>query len=276
MISIKNMNFGYRKQVIFKDFNFKIGEGETVLITGINGTGKTTLLRLMAGVLFPQKGTVSYSPKLGDNPRAKIGFISDQMNLYTNMTLSSAIDYHSSVYNIPRGDFDMGLIEKTKLQLDKRIRELSAGQKLIFHLSLLLSAKPEILLIDEVIHSIDAFLREIFLNRLLELIEERSITLVLVNLNYHDIEKIPQRVVLLKDGRIAVDESIESLKNKVKKVISTEEVTGVPVLYSRHYSDAGEYYIYPFEEEFREKIKGNVADLNLTDIVKAFIGGEYV
>lgn len=276
MINIKNLHFGYRKQPVFTDFNFEIEEGETVLITGINGTGKTTLLRLMAGVLFPQKGTVAYSPKLGDNPRAKIGFISDQVNLYTDMTLSSAIDFHSSVYNIPRGDFDMELIEKTKLKLDKRIRELSAGQKLIFHLSLLLSAKPEILLIDEVIHSIDAYLRELFLNRLLELIEERGITLVLVNLNYHDIERIPQRVVLLKDGRIEVDESIDSLKSKVKKVISTEEITGIPVLYSRQFSDAGEYYIYPFEDDFREKIKGQVTDLNLTDIIKAFIGGEYV
>ncbi len=276
MISIKNMNFGYRKQSIFKDFNFEIEEGETVLITGINGTGKTTLLRLMAGVLFPQGGTVTYSSKLGDNPREKIGFISDQMNLYTDMTLSAAIAYHSSVYNIPQGDFDMGLIEKTKLKMDKRIRELSAGQKLIFHLSLLLSAKPEILLIDEVIHSIDAYLRELFLDRLLELIEERHITLVLVNLNYHDIEKIPQRVVLLNDGRIEVDEPIESLKSKVKKVISTEEITDIPVLYSRRYSDTNEYYIYPFEESFKEKITGNVTDLNLTDIVKAFIGGEYV
>lgn len=276
MISIKNMSFSYRKQPVFDDFNFEIAAGETVLITGINGTGKTTLLRLMAGVLFPQKGTVAYSPKLGDNPRAKIGFISDRMNLYTNMTLASAIDFHSSVYNIPRGDFDMGLIEKTKLKLDKRIRELSAGQRLIFHLSLLLSAKPEILLIDEVIHSIDAYLRELFLDRLLEAIEERSITLVLVNLNYHDIEKIPQRVVLLKDGRVEVDEPIESLKNKVKKVTTDEDIAGLPVLYTRRYSDTDEYYIYPFEEGFREKIKGTVTDLDLTDIVKAFIGGEYV
>jgi ABC-type multidrug transport system ATPase subunit len=85
MIKIKNLTFGYgsrRDQPIFKSFNLEVQKGETVLITGINGTGKTTLLRLMAGALLPQSGTIEYAQELGEDPRAKIGFISDQMNLY--------------------------------------------------------------------------------------------------------------------------------------------------------------------------------------------------
>ena len=270
------MSFNYGKQSIFRDFDFEIREGETTLITGINGTGKTTLLRLMAGVLFPFKGSITYSPKLGNIPRSKIGFISDRMNLYSTMTLSAAIDFHSSVYNIPAADFDKRLLEKMKLNPGKRISELSVGERMIFHLSLLLSTKPEILLIDEIIHSIDAYLREFFLNRLLEEIEERNITLVLVNLNYHDIEGIIQRVVLLKNGSIAVDESVDSLKGKVKKIVSTKAVEGIPILYKREFTDTIEYYAYPFEDRFRKSIKGDIIDLNLNDIIKAFIGGEYV
>jgi ABC-type multidrug transport system ATPase subunit len=278
MIKIKNLTFGYgsrRDQPLFQSFNLEVQKGETVLITGINGTGKTTLLRLLAGALLPQSGTIEYAQELGEDPRAKIGFISDQMNLYEDMTLSSAIQYHSEIYKISK--FDMSLLEKTRLSLDKKVQDLSAGQKLIFHLSLILSARPELLLIDEVIHSIDAYLREVFLKSVIELMAQQQVTVIMVNLNYHDIEKIPQRVILLRNGEIAVDESIEDLKQKVKKVATNKEIADdLPVLFSSTFADIYEYYLYPFEESFREVLEGEVIDLNLNDIIKAFIGGEYV
>jgi ABC-type multidrug transport system ATPase subunit len=278
MIKIKNLTFGYgsrRDQPIFKSFNLEVQKGETVLITGINGTGKTTLLRLMAGALLPQSGTIEYTQELGEDPRAKIGFISDQMNLYEELTLSAAIQYHSQVYKISQ--FDMSLLEKTRLSLDKQIKDLSKGQKLIFHLGLILSSRPEILLIDEVIHSIDAYLREVFLKGVIELMAQQEMTVIMVNLNFHDIEKIPQRVILLRHGEIAVDEVIEDLKQKVKKVITRKEIAGdLPVLFSSIFADTYEYYLYPFEAGFREVLEGEVIDLNLNDIIKAFIGGEYV
>jgi ABC-2 type transport system ATP-binding protein len=86
-----------QKKPIFKDFSLHIGPGESVLVTGINGVGKTTLLRLMSGVLFPRAGRVIYSESLGKEPRAKIGFISDKINLYENLTMEQAIRFHSSV-----------------------------------------------------------------------------------------------------------------------------------------------------------------------------------
>lgn len=278
MIKIKNLTFGYgsrRNQPLFKSFNLEVEKGETVLITGINGTGKTTLLRLMAGALLPQNGTIEYAQELGEDPRAKIGFISDKMNLYEDMTLSAAVQYHSEIYKISQ--FDMSLLEKTRLSLDKKIQDLSVGQKLIFHLSLILSIRPGLLLIDEVIHSIDAYLREVFLKSVIELMAQQEMTVIMVNLNYHDIEKIPQRVILLRNGEIAVDEAIEDLKQKVKKVITRKEIAGdLPVLFSSIFADTYEYYLYPFEEGFREVLAGEVIDLNLNDIIKAFIGGEYV
>jgi ABC-2 type transport system ATP-binding protein len=273
MIKIENLSYKYNKEPVLKNLSLNINRGETLLISGINGAGKTTLLRLIAGVLLPQQGNIHFSPELGKNPLEKIGFFSDQMRLYENLTLESSIDLHSSIYNIK--SFDLDLLHRLKLDLNKKISELSAGQKVIFCLSLILNANPEILLIDEVIHSIDAFLREIFLEKVLELIEERKITLVLVNLNYHDIEKIPQRLVLIKDGAIEVDEPIEDLKTKVKKVVTREKISHLPVLHSRKFSDSFEYYLYPFESGFEDQIEGKIIDLNLDEIVKAFIGGDY-
>ena len=159
--------------------------------------------------------------------------------------------------------------------LTQKIKELSIGQRTILHLSLILSVKPEILLIDEIIHSIDAYLRKVFLEQLIQLLSERKLTIIMVNLNFHDIEHMVDRVILLKDGKIAVDEEIESLKEKVKKVISAELPPELPVITRSSRPGSPEFFVYPFAEEHREQIDGEVVDLNLTEIVTAFIEGEY-
>lgn len=273
MLTIKNLSFNYGKLKLFKNFNINVPEGQVCLITGINGVGKSTLLRLIAGVLRPAKGEIIFSEKMGENPKSKLGFISDILSLYESLTVAQLIDLHKSVYNLSQ--FDDSLIRHTKIGHKQKIKELSSGQKTILHLSLILTIEPELLLIDEIIHSIDAYLRRIFLEQLIRLQSERTLTIIMVNLNFHDIEPMVERVILLKAGEIAVDEEIEALKAKVKKIISPTTPQAMPVLSQIDYSGHSEFFIYPFEEKQREQIEGKVVDLNLTEIVSAFIGGEY-
>jgi ABC-2 type transport system ATP-binding protein len=273
MLEIKNLGFSYGKTRVFKDFNLKIDEGQVCLITGINGVGKSTLLRLMAGVLRPAQGEIVFGERLGDDPRRKIGFISDILSLYESLTVAQAIDFHKSVYSIP--SVDDTLIKHTKIGYGQKIKELSSGQRTILHLSLILSIEPELLLIDEIIHSIDAYLRRVFLEQLVRLLTERHITVVMVNLTFHDIEHLVERVILLKAGEIAVDEDIETLKTRVKKIVSDSPPESLNILSRTDYSDHSEFYVYPFDEQSKVTIAGEVVDLNLTEIVTAFIGGEY-
>lgn len=273
MITIKNLSFRYEKEKIFDNFNLHVPEGQSCLITGINGVGKSTLLRLMAGVLQPDEGEIIFNPKMGDVPKRKIGFISDKLSIYESLTVAQGIELHKSVYGV--SEFDDSLVKHTKIRRDQKIKELSIGQRTILHLSLILSAEPEVLLIDEIIHSMDAYLRKFFLEQLIGLLSERSVTVVMVNVNFHDIEHMVDRVILLKDGTIAVDEAIDSLKDKVKKIVADHVPENLPVLSQSGLSDRPDYFIYPFKEEFRGQIDGEIVDLNLTEIVTAFIEGEY-
>lgn len=273
MIKIKNLSFKFDKVEIFKDFNLNIFEGESCVITGINGVGKSTLLRLMAGVMLPDSGVVEYSEKLGDRPKQKIGFISDKISMYESLSVKETIRLHKSIYKIE--DFDYKLLKHTKINYTQKVKELSIGQKTILFLSMVLSAEPDILLIDEVIHSLDAYLRKLFLDQIIELLAERKVTLVMVNVNFHDIENIVDRIILLKNGTIIVDEDIDSLKSKVKRINGDNLNTGLPVISKMGNFDYPDIYIYPYQEEFKGKIAGDIEDLNLTEIVTAFIGGEY-
>lgn len=273
MINIKNLSFSYEKLKVFENFNLNVPEGQSCLITGINGVGKSTLLRLLAGVLEPDGGEIVFHEKIGENPKRKIGFISDKLSMYESLTVAQGIDLHKSVYRVT--EFDDSLIKHTKIKYNQKIKELSIGQRTILHLSLILSAKPEILLIDEIIHSIDAYLRKVFLEQLIQLLSERKLTIIMVNLNFHDIEHMVDRVIMLKDGTIAVDEDIDTLKEKVKKVIAAEIPQELPVITRSGRPGSPEFFVYPFLEEYRDQVDGEVVDLNLTEIVTAFIEGEY-
>ncbi|MBU1339344.1 MAG: ATP-binding cassette domain-containing protein [Acidobacteria bacterium] len=273
MIEINNLSFNYGRLKVFDGFNLQIPKGQVCLITGINGVGKSTLLRLVARVLNPLSGEIRFPQITSPDPRSKIGFISDTLSLYQNLKVSQAIDFHKSVYKIQK--FDDSLISHTKIKKNQRIKELSNGQKTIFHLSLILSAQPDIFLIDEVIHSIDAYLRKVFLEKLIDLLTEKKLTVIMVNLNFYDIENMIDRVILLKDGKTAVDEKIDDLKTKVKKITSSTQPKNIPILTEIHYSDHADYYVYPYETNDNDDMEGEIIDLDLTEIITAFIGGEY-
>jgi len=271
MLEIKNLSFSYGKLKVFENFNLHIPENQACLITGINGVGKSTLLRLIAGVLKPDKGKIIFNEDFGDDPRRKIGFISDILSLYESMTVSQAFDFHKSVYDL--SSIDDNLIRKAKIRSSQKIKELSTGQRTLLHLSLILSTEPRLFLIDEIIHSIDAFMRRIFLEQLIQILStQQKVTVVMVNLNFHDIERIVERVVLLKAGEIIVDEEIDKLKAKVKKIVASTPPKTQNVLSKIDYTDHSEYFVYPVDEHSAE---GEFIDLNLTEIIAAFIGGEY-
>ncbi len=273
MIEIKNLSFRYENKFIYNDFNLVIPKNQVCLVTGINGVGKSTLLRLIAGVLKPKTGEIIFTENMGDDPRRSIGFISDKLSLYKNLTVAQAIDFHKSVYRLD--EFDDSMLKHTRIDYRQKIKSLSVGQQTIVHLNLIFSTKPKILLIDEVIVALDAYLKKVVLQKLLQLITESKLTVIMVNLNFHDIEPIVERVILLKDGRVLVDEKIDDLKQKVKKIKSDVPPGHLPILSRSNFNNSMEYFIYPFNEEYRKTIEGEIVDLNLTDIVSGFIGGEY-
>jgi ABC-2 type transport system ATP-binding protein len=246
--------------------------GEAVVIAGSNGAGKSTLLRCLAGAIIPDRGLIKFGPGL---IKTKIGFLSDRLSLYENWTLREAWRFHREVFQIPAGERPR--IEGFNLDERRKIRHLSVGERTLFHLSLLLAQRPAVLLIDEVVHGLDPFLREKLLETVIEAMDELKTAVIMVNHTLSDTAEIPERILIMDEGRVLLDERRDDLMAKVKKVTGEAALpASLPVLFETASEYRKDRYIYPFREEWRREPGVQFMDIGLDEIVKAFIGGAYV
>jgi len=271
ILSINDLCFQAGKKKILDHIDIRFKRGETVLIAGINGAGKSSLLRCIAGVYLPDSGNITFDKNVS---KKKIGFISDKMSLFENYTLEEGIRFHCRVYGIE--NFDDSLLKRLNIKMTQKIKDLSNGERAIYHLSLLISQKPEILLIDEIIHIIDPYLRELFLESLIELIEEYNTTIIMINHTFSEMGRLPERVMIMETGSFILDEKVEALTDKVKKIVTDKELDGsFPVLFEKRSPVYNEYYIYPYKKGMESKSNFEFQDIELSEIIKSFIGGYY-
>jgi len=271
ILNVRGLKVKIGKKTILDDIEVGFSPGECVLIAGANGAGKSTFLKCLAGVILPDRGEVSYADGIGPK---QIGFISDRLSLFENYSVKQGIDFHTRVFGIE--NFDTTLIDELNFDPAQKIKHLSAGERTLFNLSLVWSQQPRVLLIDEIIHVIDPFLRDKFLEAVIELMDRCGTTVFLVNHTFSEIERIPERVLVMADGRFILDEKSEVLAARLKKVISAGKIPDeVPCIYSKAAAGTREYYVYPFSPELRERFPLEYIDVDLNEIIKAYIGGEY-
>ncbi len=272
ILTAEDLTVRYGRRKALTGVSAAFAPREAVIIAGSNGAGKSTLLRCLAGAIVPDAGRVVRRAGL---TQRGIGFISDRLSLYEDWTLREAWRFH-------RGEFGIAAsappaIEGFSLNEKRRIRQLSVGERTLFHLSLILAQRPAVLLIDEVVHGLDPFLREKLLETVIGAMDELKTAVIMVNHTLSDTAEIPERVLVMDGGRILADEPREALLAKVKKVAGDGPLPdGWPVLFESASEYRRDRYIYPFRKEWRDQPGVPVSDIGLDEIVKAFIGGAYV
>lgn len=212
----------YESFTAVNDISFTIGEGESVALLGPNGAGKTTTLKMLTGILYPTNGTVSlmgYMPTQRNyNMLRDIGFVmGNKSTLSTDLSAMQNYELNKVVYNIEPNHFYRTIDELSTLldvtpHLNKQIRKLSLGQRMKIELIGSILHNPKVLFLDEPTIGLDISSQNSIRTFLKKVHQEKGTTIILTSHNMEDIEQVSERVMVISQGKLVFDDSLERLK----------------------------------------------------------------
>jgi len=197
-----------------KSVTFSIQPGRLVGLLGPNGAGKTTLLKISAGLLSPTSGEVRIAGELpGVASKALVSYLPDRMALPTEFRAGDMIDFYQDFY----ADFDAAkaraMLTDLKLEAADRIGAMSKGTQEKLQLCLVMSRRAKLYLLDEPLGGVDPAARDYILHTILQNYSEDA-ALVLSTHLIGDIEKVLDEVLILKDGTVLAQQSVDALREE--------------------------------------------------------------
>ena len=214
VIEASGLGKRYGRRWALADCTLAVPGGRVVGLVGPNGAGKTTLLQLAAGLLAPDSGTIGV---LGERPAAtpaqldRVGFVAQDTPLYARLSVAGHL--RMGAWLNPHWDSDLAGRRIAKLGLDPRQRagSLSGGQRAQLALTLAVAKRPELLLLDEPVASLDPLARREFLQGLMEAVAEQGVSVVLSSHLVTDIERVCDHLIVLTASRVRVAGETEAL-----------------------------------------------------------------
>lgn len=194
------------------DLNLTLERGHIVGLLGTNGSGKTTLLKLLCGLLTPSAGelTVSGMP-IGTATKSIVSYLPERTYLNDWMKVSNLLNLFTDFYKDFNRNTALEMLERLHISPEVRLKTLSKGTKEKVQLILVMSREAELYCLDEPIGGVDPAARDYILNTILTNYNENATVLISTHL-ISDVENILDEVVILKNGRLAIHDTVDNLR----------------------------------------------------------------
>lgn len=219
IIQIKNFSMKFSTKTVIKDLSFEVMRGEVFGFLGSNGSGKTTTLRALLGLYEPTAGELLVDGKpYAVEDGVKLGYLPEERGLYKKEKVIDTMIYFGRLKGLSQEEARnfsikylerVGLSDKAKTRLDK----LSGGQQQKIQLGVTIMGDPELLILDEPTKGFDPVNRRLLMN----IIEERQkagATVVFVTHQMEEVERLCDKVVLLKDGNAVEYGTVADIRKK--------------------------------------------------------------
>jgi ABC-2 type transport system ATP-binding protein len=214
VVATEGLGKRYRKGWALTDCTLSIPGGHVVGLVGPNGAGKTTLLNLATGLLAPTAGTIEVlggRPAAGPGQLAKVGYLAQDAPVYAGLSVADHLKLGARLN--PGWDAGMASDRVARLDLDLRQKagSLSGGQRAQLALTLATAKRPELLILDEPVASLDPLARREFLGDLMETVAEQQVSVVLSSHLISDLERVCDYLIVLIASRVRVAGPVDEL-----------------------------------------------------------------
>ena len=219
ILECKNLTKRYGRKTALDHINLSIRPGRIIGLLGPNGSGKTTMIKLINGLLTPTEGEIlirGMAP--GVKTKSIVSYLPERTYLDESMRIAEAIAYFKDFY----ADFDEKkaeqMLNKVHLDPSARIKTLSKGNKEKVQLILVMSRRAKLYCLDEPIAGVDPAARDYILSTIIGNYEPDATILLSTHL-ITDVENILDEVVFIKDGHITMQEEVETIRDKEGKSV---------------------------------------------------------
>ncbi len=274
----------YGRTWALQDCTLTLPAGRVAALVGPNGAGKTTLLHLSAGLLEPTSGSVhvfEHSPL--DQPKEtlpRLGFLAQDHPLYLGFTVAELLTFGRKLN--PRWDDALARarIQKLGIPLDRRAGKLSGGQQAQVALVLALAKRPDLLLLDEPLASLDPLARREFLRTLLDAVAESGMTVLLSSHIIGDLERVCDYLVILTASHVQLVGDIQEIVRTHKRLIGPRQdvtaIASVHTVIEESHTDRQTTLLVRTNGPLFDP-SWEVQDVSLEDIVLAYLSlGQHV
>ena len=219
LLEATNLSKKYGNTVGLHPIDLTLPSGKIIGLLGPNGSGKTTLIKLIAGLLTPTTGTIAVCGKpIGPETKAMVSYLPDRDYFDPGLKITALLDYFSDFYK----DFDRqraeDMLTGLGINLNKRFNTLSKGTREKVQLSLVMSRRAKLYLLDEPIAGVDPAARDFILHTILTNYDPEATVLISTHL-IADVEPVLQEFIFVHNGQIIRQGTVEEIHNEEGKTI---------------------------------------------------------
>ena len=278
----------YKTIKAVRNVSFSVEKGEIIAFIGPNGAGKSTTIKMMTSILYPDKGSIKV---MGLDPSRdrkalsyEIGTVFGQKEqLWTHLTPYDNFKFFGAIYDIPEAVVEKKISELIELfELDSFIntpvRNLSLGQRIRCEIVASLIHEPKVLFLDEPTIGLDPVVKENIRSLIKRMNKEYKTTIFLTSHDVGDIEKLCKRVIIINNGTVVVDDTMENLKYnylnkkiveaKMKEMVNLDDEDGITILKDKGYNLKIE--VDTTKKSVSDAIKllnpDNIIDINISNV----------
>ena len=218
MLRVRGVSKAYKGHAkVLSDINMYVGKGEIVGVVGLNGAGKSTLMRAISGAT-DVNGSILFHGRdikfIGESMRKKISFLNTSYNTYQELTARQNLDLFRNLYQATEEQMN-SIIERMGISsyLDKKVSELSTGMRKRVEIACSTMHDFDLLLLDEPTNGLDIEAKEQVLDYF-EKIRNENTSIVITSHNVSDIEKLCDRIYILKEGKIIKESTVNNLMSE--------------------------------------------------------------